>query len=80
MNETMLVQKKKPETEKELSHIELYWSSAYIGYIIRNTSPNSRVNENWNFVSKHLSLPHNFDRTKQLLLDKLTKTCLENGI
>jgi hypothetical protein len=80
MIQIMLVQKKKPETDKELGHIDLYWSSAYIGYIIRNESKFVQVGENWNFVSKHLSLPHTFERTRVRLLEKITKMCLENGI
>ena len=76
----MLVQKKKPETDKEYSHIDLYWNGTLIGYIIQNKSKYRQVNENWNFCSKHVSLKYDFDRTKQLLIDKVTKFCKENGI
>lgn len=76
----MLVQKNKKETEKELAHIDLYFDGTFIGYIIKNNSSLASKNENWNFCSKHNKLPFCFDKTKALLIDKVTKLCYENNI
>ena len=47
-----LTYKKVRETEKELAHTNVFYNGSYIGYYLPNNSPASRVDENWNFVSK----------------------------
>lgn len=76
----MLVHKKKPETEKELTHTDLYWDGTYIGYIIKNNSTLAVVNENWNFVSKHNSLKCCFERTKGRLIDLIVSECYKHKL
>lgn len=76
----MLVQKPKRETDKELAHTDLYWDGTYIGYLIRNKSLNAKVNENWNFVSKHVSLSHSYERTKGRLIDVIIMECYSNKL
>ena len=76
----MLVQKTKRETEKELSHTDLFWDGTFIGYIIRNKSKFAQVNENWNFVSKHVSLKCTFERTKGRLIDLIVTECYKHKL
>lgn len=73
----MIVQKRKPQTDKELTHTDIYFDGTYIGYIIVNISMYAAKNENWNFVSKHHKLKHTYDKTKKALIDKLDKLCRE---
>jgi hypothetical protein len=73
----MLTQKKKKETEREHAHTDLYFNDVFIGYIIKNNSTLALQNENWNFVSKHPKLKSTFDKTKALLVHRLTNLCLE---
>jgi hypothetical protein len=76
----MLVQKNKRETEKELSHTDLYWDGTFIGYLIRNKSKFANVGENWNFVSKHNKLMCMYERTKGRLIDLITTECYKNKL
>jgi hypothetical protein len=73
----MLVQKNIRETERELAHTDLYFNGVFIGYIIKNNSTLAVKNENWNFVSKNSCLKSTFDKTKQLLLLRITNLCNE---
>ena len=45
-----MIFKHKKETEKDLSHTDVYLNKKYIGYIIQNNSIYSNKDENWNFV------------------------------
>lgn len=76
----MLVQKNKKETDKELAHVELWFDGTYIGYVIKNNSTLAVIGENWNFCSKHSSIPNCFDKTKKSLIDKVTKICYEKKL
>lgn len=74
----MLVQKKIKESIKDYAHTDLYFNGIYIGYVIKNNSTLAVKNENWNFVSKVSNLSHSFNRTKNLLIEEITKKCYEN--
>ncbi len=68
----MLVQKARKETIKDYAHTDLYFNGVYLGYVIKNNSTLAVKNENWNFVSKSNKLQHCFERTKNLLIEKIT--------
>jgi hypothetical protein len=67
----MITTKKVRETEKYLAHINVFYNETYLGYITKNKSKYSEVDENWNFSSKYENLPSCFDKTKDLLLKKV---------
>lgn len=73
-----LIEKHKRETERELSHTDIYFGDVFIGYIIRNKSLYRGLNENWNFVSKNDKLNNITAKTRKALISDLEQRILNS--
>jgi len=65
--------KYKKDTDTEFAHTEVYVGSEYLGYFLSNKSKFDSIGENWNFVSKSNKVQYFHSKTKQELINTLTK-------
>ena len=69
----MLSFKYQKETEKELAHTKVYFNNEYLGYYMPNRSKSASLDENWNFVSESNKVKYFHAKTRQELIEILTK-------